>query len=233
VWHGHSVWSCIHSSNLLRRGVWLPAVNNLCRSFLSSVVLLSVTYFPFIRSLSRCILFLTLVASPSLFTRLRQCFYKCLRITTKSRLTRLTAITELTVHESSQVQQTEGWQTLAPRARFASAANKRSRVCPGTACVVFTHWQTLCAYMTSSTILEVHDIQHCHQRRTEPRQWLKYKFSGPGALKKFGPLLSAEGALRNLFVPLTPAWGPGMASPAFLLTLTTEPRTQITHVQKI
>ena len=169
MWHGHSVWSCIHSSNLLRRGVWLPAVNNLCRSFLSSVVLLSVTYFPFIRSLSRCILFLTLVASPSLFTRLRQCFYKCLRITTKSRLTRLTAITELTVHESSQVQQTEGWQTLAPRARFASAANKRSRVCPGTACVVFTHWQTLCAYMTSSTILEVHDIQHCHQRRTEPR----------------------------------------------------------------
>jgi len=45
-------------------GVWLPAVNNVCHSFLSSAVLLSATYFPYIRSLSRCILFLPRVAFP-------------------------------------------------------------------------------------------------------------------------------------------------------------------------
>ena len=39
-------------------GVWLPARNNFFHSFLPSAVLLSATYFPFIRSLSRCILFL-------------------------------------------------------------------------------------------------------------------------------------------------------------------------------
>jgi len=51
-------------------GVWLPAVNNFCRSFLSSVVLLSSTYFPFIRSLSSCILFLPLVAFASFLNSL-------------------------------------------------------------------------------------------------------------------------------------------------------------------
>ena len=45
-------------------GVWLLALNNLCHSFLSSAVLLSATYFPFIRSLSRCIAFLPHVAFP-------------------------------------------------------------------------------------------------------------------------------------------------------------------------
>ena len=46
-------------------GVWLPALNNFCHCFLSSAVLLKTTYFPFIRSLSRCILFLLHVAFPS------------------------------------------------------------------------------------------------------------------------------------------------------------------------
>jgi len=61
--------SFIHSDNLLRSeaGVWLQAFNNFCHSFLSSAVLLSVKYFPFITSLSRCILFLPRVASPSFF----------------------------------------------------------------------------------------------------------------------------------------------------------------------
>jgi len=45
-------------------GVWLPALNNFCHSFLSSSVLLSATYFPFIRSLSRCILFTTSCSLP-------------------------------------------------------------------------------------------------------------------------------------------------------------------------
>ena len=32
-------------------------------------------------------------------------------------------------------------------------------------------------------------------------QWLKYKFGGPGGLKKIGALLSVEGVLGNLLVP--------------------------------
>jgi len=48
-------------------GIWFPAFNNSCHSFLSSAVLLSATYFAFIKSLSRCILFLPHVASPSFF----------------------------------------------------------------------------------------------------------------------------------------------------------------------
>jgi len=40
-------------------------------------------------------------------------------------------------------------------------------------------------------------------------QWLKYKFGSTGALKKFGTLLSAEGALRNLFIPHYACVGPG------------------------
>ena len=46
-------------------------------------------------------------------------------------------------------------------------------------------------------------------------QWLKYEFGGPGALNKFGALLSAEGALRNLFVPLTPLLGLGTLASNF------------------
>ena len=41
-------------------GVWLAA--HFCHSFLSSAVILRATYFPFIRSLSRCILFLPCLA---------------------------------------------------------------------------------------------------------------------------------------------------------------------------
>jgi len=41
-------------------------------------------------------------------------------------------------------------------------------------------------------------------------QSLKYKFGGPGTLKKFGALLQTEGAPLNLLVPLTKAvWGLG------------------------
>jgi len=40
----------------------LPALINFCHSFLSSAIFFSATYFPFIRSLSRCILLLTRVA---------------------------------------------------------------------------------------------------------------------------------------------------------------------------
>jgi len=47
-------------SNPLRRRCLAPAVNNFCPSFLSSAVLFSATYFPFVRSLSKCILFLPL-----------------------------------------------------------------------------------------------------------------------------------------------------------------------------
>ena len=43
-------------------GVWFPALLSFCHSFLSLAVLLSATYFPFIRSLSRHILFLPLAA---------------------------------------------------------------------------------------------------------------------------------------------------------------------------
>jgi len=53
------------------------------------------------------------------------------------------------------------------------------------------------------------------ERQPEIMQWLKYKFGGPGALKKFGAVLSAEGALRNLFVPLTPVWGAGTLASHF------------------
>jgi len=47
-------------------------------------------------------------------------------------------------------------------------------------------------------------------------QWLKYKFGGPGTPKKFGALLSAEGALLNLLVPLTAVHGARERSPAIL-----------------
>jgi len=53
--------------------VWLPALNNFWHSFLSSAVLLSTTYFPFIRSLSRCILFLPRVAFPLILPPIISC----------------------------------------------------------------------------------------------------------------------------------------------------------------
>lgn len=56
--------SFIQVRNLLRSRLWLPAVNNVCHSLLSSAVLLSATYFPFIRSLSMFILFIPRVAFP-------------------------------------------------------------------------------------------------------------------------------------------------------------------------
>jgi len=46
-------------------------------------------------------------------------------------------------------------------------------------------------------------------------QWLKYKFGGPGTLKKSGALLSAEGAIFHLLVPLTAAYGPGTLASNF------------------
>jgi len=56
--------SLMHSTNLLRSRCMTSALNNFCHSFLSSAVLLSAIYFPFIRSLSRCILFLPRVTFP-------------------------------------------------------------------------------------------------------------------------------------------------------------------------
>ena len=40
-------------------------------------------------------------------------------------------------------------------------------------------------------------------------QWLKYKFGVQELRKNIGALLSTEGALLNLRVPLTAVWGPG------------------------
>jgi len=56
-----------------KAGVWLPAVINCCYSFLSSAVLLSASYFSFIRSLSRCIVFLPLVAFPLILPSIISC----------------------------------------------------------------------------------------------------------------------------------------------------------------
>jgi len=54
-------------------GVWLPALNNFCHSFLSSAVLLSATYLPFITSLSKCILFLPRVEFPLFLSSIISC----------------------------------------------------------------------------------------------------------------------------------------------------------------
>ena len=58
----HHHHHCHHQVTCWEAGVWIPAPINFCLSFLSSVALLSAAYFPFIRSLSRCILFLHLAA---------------------------------------------------------------------------------------------------------------------------------------------------------------------------
>jgi len=42
-------------------------------------------------------------------------------------------------------------------------------------------------------------------------QWLKYKFGGPGTLKKIGALLQAEGAPLNVLVPVRTVLTPGNA----------------------
>jgi len=52
------------SSNLLRSRCTTSSSFHFCHSLLSLAILLSNTYFPSIRSLSRCILFLPLVAYP-------------------------------------------------------------------------------------------------------------------------------------------------------------------------
>jgi len=57
--------------------------------------------------------------------------------------------------------------------------------------------------VTAATTLCATSYDHVYSNKTLYIQWLKYKFGSPGTLKKFGALLSAEGALRNLFVPLT------------------------------
>ena len=49
-------------------GVWLPALFNFCHSFLSLAILLSVTYFPFTRCLSRCILVALPLVLPSIIS---------------------------------------------------------------------------------------------------------------------------------------------------------------------
>jgi len=54
-------------------GVWFPALNNFCHSFLCSDVLFSATYFRFIRYLSRCILFLPAVAFPLILPSIISC----------------------------------------------------------------------------------------------------------------------------------------------------------------
>ena len=73
-------------------------------------------------------------------------------------------------------------------------------------------------------------------------QWFKYKFGGPGGLKKIGALLSVEGVLGNLLVPLTPVWsqgtfasnfmGPETAFPRVPLTLTTADKCGLNIVSK-
>ena len=84
----------IHSSNLLRSGVWLPALNNFCHSFLSSAVLLSATYFPFIRSLSRCTLFLPCVTSPLILPSIVSCsIMSVIHVLAHARTTRLRFLT--------------------------------------------------------------------------------------------------------------------------------------------
>jgi len=50
--------------------------------------------------------------------------------------------------------------------------------------------------LCSGALLEEHEYR-----------WLKYKFGGPGTLKKFGSLLQTEGTPVNLLVPLTAVWG--------------------------
>jgi len=54
-------------------GVRLPTPINFCHSFLSSAVLLSATYFPFIRLLSRYILFLRRVALSIILPSIMSC----------------------------------------------------------------------------------------------------------------------------------------------------------------
>ena len=54
-------------------GVWLPARKNFCHSFLFSAVLLSATYFPFMRLLGRWILFLPRVAFPLVLPLIISC----------------------------------------------------------------------------------------------------------------------------------------------------------------
>jgi len=51
--------------------------------------------------------------------------------------------------------------------------------------------------------------QLSHSYYRSGRQWLKYKFGGPGTLKKIGALLYTEGAPLNVLVPLRAVWGLG------------------------